>query len=156
MDTQMFFQKITADLDLGKLLEEPSRVSGGLTHKMYKVVTDKAKYVVKVLNPNIMKRPDAITNFKTAEKFEEILKENNIEAIYALEFNDKKKNPNAPDEELFLSSYQALLKKFGPNGYAKFYFKDTTYEKFLKAIRNLLSDKEKFINTQRKYIMEKK
>ena len=50
----------------------------------------------------------------------------------------KKKNPNATDEELFEGSYQALLHKFGENGYARFYFKYSTYEKFsLQIIETL-------------------
>ena len=64
----------------------------------------------------------------------------------------KKKNPNLSDEELFESSYSALLSKFGPEGYAKFYFNDKTYEKFLIDIRDLLSDKAKFIEAQKKYV----
>lgn len=65
----------------------------------------------------------------------------------------KKKNPNATDEEIFEGAYNALFNKFGKNGYAKFYFKDEVYESFLKEIRDLLSDKNKFIETQRKYIL---
>ena len=68
----------------------------------------------------------------------------------------KKLNPNATDEELFLRAYDVLSKKFGENGYAKFYFKDKKYEEFLKEIRNLLKDKENYINTQRNYIMKLK
>ena len=64
----------------------------------------------------------------------------------------KKKNLNATDEEIFEESYKALLNKFGENGYAKFYFKDSTYEKFLLDIRKLLSNKENFINRQKEYI----
>lgn len=64
----------------------------------------------------------------------------------------KKLNPNATDEELFLRAYNVLVNKFGEAGYAKFYFKDTQYEKFLKDIRELLRDKEKYIDTQREYI----
>ena len=64
----------------------------------------------------------------------------------------KKKNPNLSDDEIFEGAYEALLKKFGENGYARFYFNDTTYEKFLKDIRYLLLDKTKFIETQKKYI----
>lgn len=67
-------------------------------------------------------------------------------------FYGKKKNPNLSDEELFESSYKALLNKFGENGYAKFYFKDSTYEQFLIDIRKLLSDKNNFIKTQKEYI----
>lgn len=64
----------------------------------------------------------------------------------------KKLNPSATDEELFQRAHSVLTDKFGKNGYAKFYFKDREYDKFLKELRNLLKDKEKFINTQREYI----
>ena len=90
MNINEFFNKLVLNLNLGKLIEEPSRVSGGLTHKMYKIATDKNKYIVKLLNPNIMKRPTALGNFEKADKFEIMFQENNIEAIYSLEFNGKK------------------------------------------------------------------
>ena len=64
----------------------------------------------------------------------------------------KRLNPSATDEELFLRAYDVLVNKFGESGYAKFYFKDKKYEEFLDNIRNLLNDKEKYINTQREYI----
>lgn len=64
----------------------------------------------------------------------------------------KKLDPNASDEELFLRAYDVLTKKFGEGGYAKFYFKDEKYENFLKELRNLLSNKDDFINTQREYV----
>lgn len=66
----------------------------------------------------------------------------------------KKLDPKATDEELFNRAYEVLVKKFGEGGYAKFYFKDKKYENFLKELRDLLKDKEKFINTQRKYVNE--
>ncbi|MBR6949807.1 MAG: HD domain-containing protein [Bacilli bacterium] len=68
----------------------------------------------------------------------------------------KKLNPTASDEELFLNAYNALLNKFGKDGYAKFYFKDSKYELFLKEIRELLKDKDKYINTQREFIKQLK
>lgn len=64
----------------------------------------------------------------------------------------KKKNPTATDEEVFEGSYNALLNKFGENGYAKFYFKDSTYEQFLQDIRKLLSNKKIFISVQKEFI----
>ena len=67
-------------------------------------------------------------------------------------FYGKKLNPEATDEELFERAYNVLQEKFGKDGYAKFYFKDTKYESFLKELRDLLSDKENYINTQREYI----
>lgn len=68
----------------------------------------------------------------------------------------KKLNPSASDEELYLRAHNALIKKFGENGYAKFFFEDKEYEKFLKDIRELLSNKSLYIETQRKYINELK
>lgn len=68
----------------------------------------------------------------------------------------KKLDPTATDEDLFLRAYDVLLKKFGKNGYAKFYFKDALYESFLKELRELLKDKEKFIETQKQYINQLK
>ena len=64
----------------------------------------------------------------------------------------KKKNPNATDEELFEGAYEALLSKFCEKGYAKFYFNDPIYEKFLADIRKLLSDKNEFIEKQKEFI----
>ena len=63
-----------------------------------------------------------------------------------------KLKPDATDEELFERAYDVLVDKFGEDGYAKFYFKDSRYENFLKELRSLLKDKEKYINTQREYI----
>ena len=68
----------------------------------------------------------------------------------------KKKNPNATDEEIFEGAYYALSAKFGKDGKANFFFKDDTYEIFLYEIRELLSDKDKFIEKQRTYILKMK
>ena len=68
----------------------------------------------------------------------------------------KKKNPNATDEEIFEGAYYALLGKFGKKGKANFFFKDTVYEQFLYDIRELLADKDKFIETQKKHVLKMK
>ena len=68
----------------------------------------------------------------------------------------KKLSPDATDEELFLRAYDVLVNKFGENGYAKFYFKDSVYEKFLKDLRTLLSNKNNYIQTQKEYIKQLK
>ena len=39
----------------------------------------------------------------------------------------KRLNPTLTDEELFERAHEVLVKKFGENGYAKFYFKDSNY-----------------------------
>ncbi len=68
----------------------------------------------------------------------------------------KRLDPKATDEELFERAHEVLINKFGENGYAKFYFKDSTYEQFLIDIRKLLSNKNNFIATQKKFINELK
>lgn len=79
---------LTADnLQLGKVLEKPVQITGGFMHRMFKVVTENGKYIIKLLNPNIMKRPTAMGNYKIADGIEKILKKHNIPAVYALEFN---------------------------------------------------------------------
>lgn len=55
-----------------------------------------------------------------------------------------------------MRAVEVLNNKFGEDGYAKFYFKDIQYENFLKELRELLKDKEKYIQTQREYIKQLK
>ena len=64
----------------------------------------------------------------------------------------KKLSPSATDEQLFERAYNHLKQKFGVGGYAKFFFEDEEYEKFLEDIRKLLADKKTFIEAQRNYI----
>ncbi|MCM1114325.1 MAG: phosphotransferase [Clostridium sp.] len=85
-----FFDLAAERLKLGKVIERPVRVTGGFMHQMYKVVTENGGHIIKLLNPNIMKRPTAMGNYKIAEDIEEILEQNNIPAVYALEFNGRK------------------------------------------------------------------
>ena len=67
-------------------------------------------------------------------------------------FYGKNLHPEYSDDELFDRAYKHLKLKFGESGYAKFFFEDREYEEFLTDIRKLLSDKNKFIETQREYI----
>ncbi len=68
----------------------------------------------------------------------------------------KKKNPNATDEEIFEGAYEALRSKYGKNGKANFFFKDATYERFLRDIRKILTSKDIFIKKQREYMKTEK
>lgn len=90
INTDIFFDLAAGNLQLGKVIEKPIQVTGGFMHKMYKVVTENGKYIIKLLNPNIMKRPTVMGNYKIADDIEELLKQNNIPAVYALEFNGRK------------------------------------------------------------------
>lgn len=60
-------EKLCLKLGLGSLNKAPKAVSGGLLHKMYRMSTDKGEYAIKVLNPNIMKRPAALQNMINSE-----------------------------------------------------------------------------------------
>lgn len=99
-----FFKQMVNELKLGNLVSNPSRVSGGLTHRMYLVETDKGKYVVKLLNKNIMKRSNALDNFSRSEELERLLEKNNIPCIYSLEFNGKKMQ-KIEDQYLYVFDY---------------------------------------------------
>ena len=88
MDINSFFIKLIKELNLGNIIDGPFQVNGGLTHRMFRVNTSKGKYIVKLLNSNIMKRNTAMDNFNKAENYEEVLKKNNIKAIYSLKFNN--------------------------------------------------------------------
>lgn len=85
-----FLTAVAENLQLGKVLETPAQVTGGFMHRMFRLVAENGKYIVKLLNPNIMKRPTAMGNYKIADVIEGILKQNNIPAVYALEFNGRK------------------------------------------------------------------
>lgn len=90
INTDTFFDFVAENLQLGNVIETPIQVTGGFMHRMFKVVTDNGRYIIKLLNPNIMKRPTAMSNYKIADEIEETLKQNNIPAVYALEFNGNK------------------------------------------------------------------
>ena len=79
---------IMESLGLGAVVSDPIQVTGGLLHKMYRVNSDKGTYAVKVLNPEIMKRPVALQNTVNSEKiatgFRAI-----IPVVSALEIDEK-------------------------------------------------------------------
>lgn len=59
--------ELCENYNLGCLKEEPETVTGGLLHKMYHVSTDKGEYAIKALNPNIMKRTEALQHTINSE-----------------------------------------------------------------------------------------
>lgn len=69
---------------------------------------------------------------------------------------NKRLHPEYDDKQVFENCHFHLNNKFGENGYAKFFFKDEEYENFLTDIRKLLSDKKRFIETQKNYINDLK
>jgi Ser/Thr protein kinase RdoA (MazF antagonist) len=66
------------------------RVSGGYMHKMYCLRTEKVKFAVKLLNPEVMKRPDVFANYRTAELLEKKLEDAGMPVVTANEFRGEK------------------------------------------------------------------
>ena len=82
--------KLFEETGLGTV-ELPLRsVSGGLMHRMYKVRAGGKEYAVKHLNPQIMKRPEALSNFERAERLESLIEDAGIPIIPALCFSGRK------------------------------------------------------------------
>ena len=85
-----FITQLFETLSLGTVTAPITPVSGGFMHRMYKVCTENHTYAVKHLNPEIMKRPAAMENYKKAEKLEAILEDEGIPIVSALAFGEKK------------------------------------------------------------------
>ena len=68
---------------LGKPIDKPVRVMGGLLNRMYKVKTSSGIYAVKHLNPEVMKRKNAKKNHILAEKIANMAKENGVNCLPA-------------------------------------------------------------------------
>ena len=79
--------KLLMDKGLGSVRLPISPVPGGFLHRMYKVDTETGSFAVKHLNPNIMRRPEAMDNFKAAEALERMLDTSDIPIVPALEFD---------------------------------------------------------------------
>ena len=75
---------------LGTIIADIEPVTGGLMHRMYKVMTDSGVYAVKHLNPEIMKRPDVHENYARAERIEGILENSGISIVPAIVTGGKK------------------------------------------------------------------
>ena len=86
---EYILNKLIGKLNLGIINEKPIRVSGGLLNRMYKVITSTGVYAIKHLNPEVMKRPNAINNHIFAEKIANVAKINNVQCISANIYNGK-------------------------------------------------------------------
>ncbi len=81
-------ERLIQENNLGNEIKSIEKVTGGLSHRMYKVETDKGIYAVKELNTGVMKRKKAYSNFVFSEKVTDIAKENGISAIGTIKFNN--------------------------------------------------------------------
>lgn len=79
----IIIEKLVKRCNLGEIIENPIRVSGGLLNRMYKVKTTIDTYAIKLLNPEVMKRENAISNHIFAEKVSNIAKDNGVSCLPA-------------------------------------------------------------------------
>lgn len=86
----MDFYALCEQLHLGALTAEPTRLYGGLMHKMYRVATKSGVYAVKCLNPHVMARPTAAANFAAAEELERKLEQTDLPLLPALTIGGRK------------------------------------------------------------------
>lgn len=81
---------------IGNVVQEPSSISGGLMHKMFKVTTETNIYAVKWLNPSIMQRNGVMENMINSELIANAFSEHlpviaalNIDGQNVLQSNNK-------------------------------------------------------------------
>lgn len=84
------FCRICSELSLGSMTEPPVRLHGGYTHRMFRLTTHTGDYAVKLLNAEVMQRPDALDHFRTAEAFESLLEERGLPILPALTIGGRK------------------------------------------------------------------
>jgi Ser/Thr protein kinase RdoA (MazF antagonist) len=81
---------ICHEFDLGDLLENPIIVNGGITNKIYKVITDKGIYALKIINKdNINNNSLLLNNIELSENISNIAKNNDVNSVCALKMNNK-------------------------------------------------------------------
>ncbi|MBE6883199.1 MAG: hypothetical protein E7487_01190 [Ruminococcaceae bacterium] len=68
-------QDLCMKYGLGNLQAGPEKVTGGLLHKMYHIKTNCGEYALKVLKPDIMRRPGAYDNMVNSERVAQLLKD---------------------------------------------------------------------------------
>ncbi|MHB1629735.1 MAG: phosphotransferase [Bacilli bacterium] len=82
-DLNVDFGDICSFIGIGSALRRPELVTGGLLHRIWRVETENGIFAVKVLNQEIMSRPDAKQNFRIAERVAKIANNNGICAVIA-------------------------------------------------------------------------
>lgn len=81
------FKKLCKMLSLGSFSNEPKQIFGGLLHLMFQLQTEKGRYAVKALNPQIMQREPAMGNYVFSEKVVKIASNSGINALPAIVVN---------------------------------------------------------------------
>ena len=90
MNQPQFFETLIADWSLGAIARPPQPVSGGYMHRMFRLDTGSGSYAVKLLNPEVMSRPEARSNYQKAEALERVLEQNHLPVVAAMDRNGSK------------------------------------------------------------------
>lgn len=83
----MNIEEFCQNYNLGKVISV-EKITGGLMHKMYKVKTNNKTYAIKILNPEVMSRNEAINNFTISETISNLADKEGISVSCALKIND--------------------------------------------------------------------
>jgi Ser/Thr protein kinase RdoA (MazF antagonist) len=99
MDDIVIYNDITEIFEkykMGNIIGEPTSISGGLMHKMFKVTTETNTYAIKWLNPSIMQRNGVMENMINSEliansfsKYLPVVAALNIDGQYVINSNNK-------------------------------------------------------------------
>jgi len=87
-DAYKSIEQLIIQENFGNKIISIDKIMGGLSHRIYKVITDKGVYAVKELNSGIMKRKEAYNNFVFSEKVANIAKQNGINAVEAIKIKN--------------------------------------------------------------------
>lgn len=87
---QSWARAVCASEGLGPLLSLRP-VSGGFLHRMFRLDTPSGSYALKLLNPAILRRPDALSNYDEAERLERLLEKARLPIVPALEREGRKR-----------------------------------------------------------------
>lgn len=77
-------KKICIAYQLGSPIKKPRKLSGGLLHRLWQIETNTGAYVIKKLNPNIIKNLEIAVRYRKTELIAEKLKQHRIPAVSAL------------------------------------------------------------------------
>ena len=83
-----YIEQLIIQENFGNKIISIDKIMGGLSHRIYKVLTDKGAYAVKELNAGIMKRKEAYNNFVFSEKVASIVKQNGINVVEAIKIQN--------------------------------------------------------------------
>ena len=105
MEIEKAIARLFDTAGLGTILPPVTPVSGGYMHRMYRVNTPGHSYAVKHLNPEIMKRPNVMENYRKAERLEQIIEDAGIPVVAALTL-DGQKMQKVDDEYFYVFRWQ--------------------------------------------------